>query len=101
MAKEADPEIRPETAEEQTFMDTLSRAYEHEAESRRLAAQVIKQSVTHFFTDHTPDGVMNSQATGAMLNAAARYNTTPEAAQSLFMAFSLRTAGGQTWMAPS
>lgn len=130
MAKEADPEIRPETAEEQTFMDTLSRDYEREAESRRLAAQsmaetaqAIKESVTNFFTDHTPDGVMNSQAIGAMLNAAARYNTTPEAAQnmaeqvggealdtfnamntpenqglmtaaqSLFMAFSLRTAG--------
>ncbi|MGU3680329.1 DUF4150 domain-containing protein [Citrobacter portucalensis] len=131
MAKEADPEIRPETAEEQTFMDTLSRAYEREAESRRLeaqsmaeTAQAIKESVINFFTDHTPDGVMNSQAIGAMLNAAARYNTTPEAAQnmaeqvggealdtfnamntpenqglmtaaqSLFMAFSLRTAGG-------
>ncbi|MCR3681245.1 PAAR-like domain-containing protein [Citrobacter freundii] len=130
-AKEADPAIRPETADEQTFMDTLSRAYEREAESRRLAAnsmaetaKAIKDSVTDFFTDHTPDGVMNSAAIGAMLNAAARYNTTPEAAQnmaeqaggealdtfnamntpenqglmtaaqSLFMAFSLRTAGG-------
>ncbi|WP_170973103.1 PAAR-like domain-containing protein [Citrobacter sp. wls827] len=131
MAKEADPAIRPETADEQTFMDTLSRAYEREAESRRLAAnsmaetaKAIKASVTDFFTDHTPDGVMNSAAIGAMLSAAARYNTTPEAAQnmaeqaggealetfntmntpenqglmtalqSLFMAFSLRTAGG-------
>ncbi|SFA86946.1 RHS repeat-associated core domain-containing protein [Citrobacter amalonaticus] len=131
MAKEADPEIAPETAEEQTFMDTLSRAYEREAESRRLEAQsmtetveAMKNSVIDFFTDHTSDGVMNSQAIGAMLSAAARYNTTPEAAQnmaeqingealdtfnalntpenqglmtaaqSLFMAFSLRTAGG-------
>ena len=131
IAKEADPEIRPETAEEQTFMDTLSRAYESEAESRRLAAQsmaetaqAIKKSVTDFFTDHTPDQIMNSAAIGAMLNASARYNTTPEAAQnmaqqiggealdtfnamntpenqglmtaaqSLFMAFALRTAGG-------
>lgn len=130
-AKEADPAIRPETADEQTFMDTLSRAYEREAESRRLSAnsmaetaKAIKASITDFFTDHTPDGVMNSAAIGAMLNASARYNTTPEAAQnmaeqaggealdtfnamntpenqglmtaaqSLFMAFSLRTAGG-------
>ncbi len=131
MAKDADPDIKPETAEEQTFMDTLATAYEREAELRRLEAQsmaetakAIKKSVTDFFTDHTPDGVMNSAAIGAMLNAAARYNTTPEAAQnmaeqvggealdtfnamntpvnqglmtaaqSLFMAFSLRTAGG-------
>ncbi|WP_446326606.1 PAAR-like domain-containing protein [Citrobacter sedlakii] len=130
-AKEADPAIRPETAEEQTFMDTLTRAYERDAESRRLeaqfmaeTAQAVKKSVTDFFTDHTRDGVMNSQAIGAMLIASARYNTMPEAAQNMaeqiggeafdtfnamntpenqglmtavqsaFAAFSLRAAGG-------
>ncbi|QBY27958.1 PAAR-like domain-containing protein [Citrobacter rodentium] len=130
-AEGADPVINSETAEEQAFMDTLYRTFENEADARRQAAQSmtetavkIKEAATDFFTDHTPDGVMNSQAIGAMLNASTRYSTTPEAAQkmaeqiggealdtfnaintpenqgmltaaqSIFMAFSLRTAGG-------
>ncbi|WP_318363727.1 PAAR-like domain-containing protein, partial [Enterobacter sp.] len=130
-AEAADPEVRTETPEEQAFLAVLARMLEDEAASRLQAAhavadaaRTVKNAITDFFTDHTPDGVMNSQAIGAMLSASARYNTSPEAArnmaqqiggeaaetfsaldtpenqgmmtaaQGLFMAVSLRNAGG-------
>lgn len=127
MASEADPEVKPETPDEQSFMNALFKAYQYEANSRRLATQDMADSakaVKDIFVDHTPDNVMNSQAIGGMLNGSSYYNTTPEAArniaeqiggealdtfnamdtpenralmtaaQSLFMAYALRTAGG-------
>ena len=127
MASEADPEVKPETPDEQSFMDALFKANQYEVNSRRLATQDMADSakaVKDIFVDHTPDNVMNSQAIGGMLNGSSYYNTTPEAArnmaeqiggealdtfnamdtpenralmtaaQSLFMAYTLRTAGG-------
>ncbi|WP_318364961.1 PAAR-like domain-containing protein [Enterobacter sp.] len=126
-AQAADPAAPPETPEEQGFLEALFRAGEYEARSRRQAAQDMTgaaDAAGGFFTDHTPDGIMNSQAIGALLSASAYYNTTPEAAQamaaqiggeaadtftalntpenrsimtavqSLFMAWTLRAAGG-------
>ncbi|MDK9354892.1 DUF4150 domain-containing protein [Lelliottia sp. V106_10] len=126
-ASEADPEVKPETPEEQRFMSDLLQANQHEAYSRYLAAKDMAEAanaVKETFVDHTPDNVMNSQAIGGMLNGSSYYNTTPEAArnmaeqiggealetfnamdtpenralmtaaQSFFMAYALRTAGG-------
>ncbi|POZ13512.1 hypothetical protein C3Z09_22960, partial [Lelliottia aquatilis] len=87
-ASQADPAVIPETANEQGFMDKLLNLYAYQADSGRQEAQAmadtakaIKAAVKDFTTDHTPDGVMNSQQIGAMLYASGYYNTTPEAAR--------------------
>ncbi|HEY4436792.1 MAG TPA: PAAR-like domain-containing protein [Lelliottia sp.] len=124
-ASQADPAVVPETAEEQSYINGLINHYRQQAESQPDDNQA-REAFKDFTTDHTPDGVMNSQQIGAMLYASGYYNTTPEAArnaaeqiggealetynaadtpqnralmtaaQSLVMGFALRTAGSAT-----
>ena len=59
---QADPEAEPETEDEKSFFDGL---------------------FGDFFKDKTPDGVINSKMTGAMMYGAINYNTTAEAARAM------------------
>ncbi|WP_448886383.1 PAAR-like domain-containing protein [Citrobacter telavivensis] len=84
-AMDSGPNISPETPEEQSFLNGLSDTDYQQQAAKTLAEIVAKiaKSLESFFSDHTPDGVMNSQAIGAMLNSSSYYNTTSEAARNM------------------
>jgi RHS repeat-associated protein len=89
-AADSDPAAASETPEEQGFMDLLLQAYEREAGSQRQTAMAmadtadaVKEAIRDFITDHSDDGVMNSQSIGAMLSAASYYSMTPETARNI------------------
>ncbi|HKN02851.1 MAG TPA: PAAR-like domain-containing protein [Buttiauxella sp.] len=127
-AHNADLGIQTETTEEKEFFQSLLTSYVESQRQDVLAmadmANAIQNATTDFFTDHTPDDVMNSQAIGAMLSAGSYYNMSAETArniaeqiggealenfntidtpqnralmqavQGMMMAYSLRSAGG-------
>lgn len=91
----ANPPVVPETAKEKGFLEMLGESYVQEAESRRAATQKIKDVVSDFVTDDTPDGVMNSELIAAMLHAGDIYSRVPGASDA-----AIQQMGGEaaeTW----
>ncbi|TKU75091.1 DUF4150 domain-containing protein [Citrobacter sp. wls706] len=91
----ANPPVVPETAKEKGFLEMLGESYVQEAESRRAATQKIKDVVSDFVTDDTPDGVMNSELIAAMLHAGDIYSRVPGASDA-----AIQQVGGEaaeTW----
>jgi len=83
---EANPPVEPENEDERQFMSMLRQAYASQAEADQQTAMAMKalaERVAAFFSDHTADGVINSAATGGMLNAAGYYSMTPETARNI------------------
>ena len=81
-----DPDVKPETPEEKSFLDTLFSAFAHEGESRRNATQNMadaRDTWSDAFTDHTNDGTMNSEAIGRLLYALGYYGLSPETARNI------------------
>lgn len=91
----ANPPVVPETAKEKGFLEMLGESYVQEAESRGAATQKIKDVVSDFVTDDTPDDVMNSELIATMLHAGDIYSRVPGASDA-----AIQQMGGEaaeTW----
>lgn len=78
----SNPEISPETPEEAGFWEEFGKSYWEEATANNEAAKSIGESIADFFTDHTPDGIINSSDIGALMHAGDLYSRTIGASDS-------------------
>ncbi|ENA0608834.1 DUF4150 domain-containing protein [Enterobacter bugandensis] len=82
---EANPPVDAENEEERQFVAMLRQTYAPQATGQQNAdaMEALAERVDAFFSDHTDDDVINSAATGGMLNAAGYYSMTPETARNI------------------